>query len=118
MASLLIWHRSSLRGEEPERHETVVHCGWFKLKEIKGGPWVPAKIYIYRETCRETGELLCDELFRLDINGIEFDPYDKWTFLKPISKEDYAALIQRQRDIPAMQATRTRIDLAEEPILP
>ena len=118
MADLLVWHRAFLAGENPPHHETEVHCGWYKTREVKGGPWVPAKIYISRETCRKTGELLSDERFRLDINGIEFDPYERWTFLRPISRESYDDLIQRQRDIPAMQSTTTKLDLAEEPILP
>lgn len=117
-AELLAWHTAFLAGECPAYHETIVQCGWYKTKETKGGPWVPAKIYISRQTCKETGELLCDERYRLDINGIEFDPLERWTWLRPISKKEYDDIIQRQRDIPAMQQTTRKIDLAEEPVLP
>lgn len=106
------------RGQNPERTESDVHCGWYRLKMRKGAPWVPARIYLWRDICKETGELLTDEQYRLDINGIEQDPLEFWTYLNPISHAEYNALIDLQRSVPAMMATTTKLDLAEEPILP
>lgn len=118
MIELTAWHRAFLAGENPPHHESEVHCGWYKTKEVKGGPWIPAKIYISRETCPETGELTTPEIFRLDVDGIEHDPYERWTYLRPISLEEYNRLTALQRDIPAMRNTTTKIDISEEPIGP
>jgi hypothetical protein len=68
-----------------------VHCGWFKTRLVRGGPWVGARIWLERTVDAVTGELLSDEILCCDINGQPCDPEDKWTWLAghPILESEY-----------------------------
>jgi hypothetical protein len=84
------WHSSAMAGEHPP----VTHdpqCGWFRRKLVKGGPWVPARIWLEQEIDPETGELVRDETMMAEVNGEPADPDDAWTWLcsEPISEEQF-----------------------------
>ena len=113
------WHRSALAGENPPRHEVEAHAGWYKRRRSKGGPWVPVRIFVEREIDAETGELTCDERLRIEVEGIDAgNPLDCWTYLVPISRQDYDHLIDyRLRDSRMLDPYR-KIDLSEQPTLP
>lgn len=66
-------------------------CGWYKVMLVKGGPYVPAAIYIEREIDPDTGELLTDEIMRCEISGRFHDPEDAWLWCweTPISKAEF-----------------------------
>lgn len=116
--ALYAWHRAALAGENPPRHEGWPECGWFKMREVKNGPWVPVAITCQREIDLETGELTGDEVMACKVNGIEDSAERVWTYLKPISREDFNRLFQMQITNPAMAATREAIDLTEEVMTP
>ena len=69
--------------EEPQ-------CGYYKRRLVRGGPHVPAKIWLEGETDRK-GNLLDDEVMRCEVNGQYCDPEEQWLWLagKPISEKDY-----------------------------
>lgn len=69
-------------------------CGWFKRRLVKGGPWVPARIWLEQPTDPETGELAGDEVMRCEVGGKERDPVDEWTWLcsAPITEADFLYL--------------------------
>ena len=68
-----------------------IRCGFFKRRLVKGGPWVPARIWLDQVVDSETGELCDDERFQCEINGEYADPEDAWGWLcaNPISEEEF-----------------------------
>ena len=116
-AAAYAWHRAMLAGDEPERHEGEPQCGWFRARLVKGGPWVAARIWIERDI-DENGELAGPEEYRCEVDGERRNPYGMWTYLTPISRAEYDALLHRRTMIPAMQASMAAVDLIAEPILP
>lgn len=114
------WYRDMLAGDCPATHEGEPQCGWFKTRLVKGGPWVPARIWIEREIDPETGELCGPEEYRCEIDGEKHNAARSWISLckEPISRADYFALIERAKSDPKMQATRVSIDLTLEPMKP
>lgn len=85
------WHRKALAGENPPVHEGAPQCGWFKRRLVKGGPFVPARIFMQSEMDPETGELLSDEKLVAEVNGKRADPTECWTWIcgQPISRAEY-----------------------------
>lgn len=73
------------------------HCGWFQTRVVRGGPPVPARIWIEQELCPDTGELLSDEVMRCEIAGQLRDPYESWHYLfrEPIDEAQYRYLMAR-----------------------
>lgn len=86
---------------------------------IKGGPWVPVRIYLDRQIDPTTGELAEDERFCCEVEGLDGgDPADHWTYLTPITREEFNHLVDyRLRDSRMLDA-RQRIDLSQSPTLP
>ena len=112
------WHRAALAGENPPTHDGLPQPGWFKVRLVKGGSYVAAKIWIEREIDPMTGELAAPEQYRCEVDGMSRSPASIWTHLKPISKAEYDALLHRRLTIPAMQASMAKLDLIAAPILP
>lgn len=75
-------------------------CGWYKTRLVKGGPFVPAKIwYEDGDRCPDTGELMSDQILMCMINTEARNPFVEWTRLakSPITEAEYDLMIQ-QRD--------------------
>lgn len=116
---LLWWHRAYMNRERPPISDGIVHCGWFKRRWIKNGPWVPARIFVVSDICPDTGELTCDEEFRIEIEGIDKgDPVDHWSYLKPISEEEFHRLMDMRLRDPRFSDGYQPIDLSERPTPP
>jgi hypothetical protein len=88
------WHRRAIAGERPPIHSEP-QLGWFKRRLVKGGPWVPARIFLHQEIDEETGELVAPEELRCEVNGKERDPVEEWTWLaaNPIGEAEYLFLV-------------------------
>lgn len=117
--TLYAWHRAAVAGEAPPTHDGLPEAGWYKRRMIKGGPWVPVRIYVDREIDLETGELACDEVLRIEVEGIDAgDPADQWTYLKPTTRTEFEHLMDyRLRDTRMLDPYQT-IDLSEQPTPP
>ena len=115
-ARLYAWHKAALAGEAPPIHDSLPECGWFKRKMVKGGPWVPVRIFVRRDIDPDTGELTGPEILVADVDGKLADPARHWTYLTPISKRDYDALLFRQSTVPGMADSEKPLDLTKEPI--
>jgi len=80
--------------------------GWYKRRLVRGGPFVPARIWwelAPREVCDECEGRGCwtcknlgavptdDDRLRCEVAGQARDPYDEWTWLAngPISEAEY-----------------------------
>lgn len=114
------WHRDALAGRAPAIHDGEPHCGWFKTRAVKGGPWMAARIWCERDIDPETGELTGPEELRCDVDGMFRDPARAWLSLahNPISRAEYDALLHRRNLIPAMQEPHKAIDLSAAAMRP
>ena len=94
--------------------------GWFKVRMVRGGPFVPARIWIEREICPLTGELACDERILCEINGARRDALREWVWLSknPISKAAFDELCALRQSIEAMAATHAPFDLKDTVMRP
>ena len=122
MQQAYAWHRAALAGENPPIRDGDPHPGYYKRRLIKGGPWVPVRIFIDRETCPLTGELTRDEVYRIEVEGIVSDdpyaPYDMWTWLTPITREEFDHLTDMRLRDPRFFDARQKIDLSDAPSPP
>lgn len=68
-------------------------CGWFKRRLVKGGPFVPAKIWMHQPV-GEDGHLCDDEILQCEVDGLCRDPSDQWSWLagNPISEAEFKFL--------------------------
>ncbi len=88
---LYAWYEKALRGEVVPMHEMEPHPGFYRRRLVKGGPWVPASIWMDQPTDPETGELTGPEELRAEVNGVPEDPALVWTYVcaNPISETEY-----------------------------
>lgn len=100
-AAALRWHNQALSDKalhlDIEAEFETPHCGWFQTRVVRGGPWVPAMIWLEQEVCPDTGELLSDEVLKCEIAGQLRDPYESWHYLfrEPIDEPTYKYLMAR-----------------------
>jgi len=117
-ASLYAWYRAALHDPRHPRFEDEPQCGFFRLRMVKNGPWVAARIFCEREVDAATGELLGDERMVCEVGGERRDPSRVWTSVRPITREAYDALVREHATNPAMAATMVPYDLARSPMRP
>lgn len=123
-ADLYAWHRAALAGHKPVIDATP-QCGWYKRKLVKGGVFVPARIWMFQEIDRATGELMADEVLQCEVNGRWADPDDAWPWLcgNPISEAEFRYLAARldhaaiHEPDDAFADPRKRVDLLTMPPL-
>jgi hypothetical protein len=100
-STALRWHTQAMSDKalhlEIQAEFETPHVGWFMTRVVRGGPWVPARIFIEQEVCEETSELLSDEVMRCEIAGRLRDPYESWHYLfqEPIEEAAYLYLMAR-----------------------
>lgn len=96
ITELYDWHSRALRGLAPV-HDSTPHCGWFKRRLVKGGVFVPARIWMFQDICPETGELLSDEILQCEVNGSYADPEEAWSWIcsNPITEQEFRYLTAR-----------------------
>lgn len=105
-SELFDWHRRALAGENPPVWDSHPMCGWYVRNYSYLGTYYPATIYMEREVCEETGELLSDEIVRCTVYrpgddgvtaGHNVDPNEEWSYLakRPITKAEYHILMQQ-----------------------
>jgi hypothetical protein len=92
-AELYRWHRNALLGvlaDEPATFNEDPECGWFKRRLVKGGPWVPAKIWMVQPV-DEAGDLVADETLQAEVNGTWADPETVWSWIcgNPITEQEF-----------------------------
>ncbi len=96
LAVLHAWHSAALRGLHPVNDGTP-RCGWYKRRLVRGGVFVPARIWMVQDICRETGELLSDEVLHCEVNGVPADPEDAWAWISghPVTEQEFRYLAAR-----------------------
>lgn len=117
-STLFAWWRAATEGRSAPRHDGLPECGFYKRKLVKGGPWVPVKIFIEREIDPETGELTEPERFVCIVDGARRSAEAQWTHLTPITRAEFQTLTELGESLPEMAATMVRIDLTERAMRP
>lgn len=112
------WHNAATQGLPADRFDGLPEIGWFKMQRVKGGPFVPVRIFIEREIDPDTGDLIAPEQYAAEVEGLRADAAAIWTYLTPISRAEFNALVERHRSDDAMAATMVPLDLSKIPTLP
>lgn len=112
------WHRAAVADPNTERHDGFVEAGWFKLKRVSGGPWVPAEIRLVQVTDPDTGELAEPERFTATVDGLPANPVAIWSRVVPITRAEYLRLVERQRTDDRFAASMVPYDISAQPTLP
>jgi hypothetical protein len=113
---LFAWWREACGNPDASRSEGLPECGWFKRRLVRNGPWVAARIWCERDIDPETFELTGPERLRCEVDGDYRDAADQWTYLTPITRAEYDALLQRRLTVAEMMTPRQSIDLTRRPI--
>lgn len=94
MVAAYAWHRSAMLGHGAPVHDGHPQCGWYRRRMVKGGPWVPARIWLHQVIDAETGNLTEPEIILCEVDGKEEGAIHAWTWLarNPISQADYDAM--------------------------
>ncbi len=117
-AQFYAWWKRALADPDLPRHDDDPQCGFYQMRRVKGGPWVPVRIFVVRDIEAETGDLEGPERLVAEINGEWTQPGSIWTHLRPISRADYAALLARIALNPALADPTKPINLMKEPARP
>ena len=97
-AAAFRWWRDALAGRNPPIHDSDPQCGFYKRKLIKGGPFVPARIWIEQHLDAD-GLLTRQEVIRCEIGDRTADASDQWSYLaaNPITEADFNHMTARAR---------------------
>lgn len=85
----LKWWRSAIAGNAPPI-TAEPQCGFYRRRLVRGGPWVPVRIWIDRMV-DEAGDLMGDEIMLCSVAGRLADPEAAWLYVagSPIQREEY-----------------------------
>ena len=85
------WWEAAVAGLNPPRYEMEPQVGYYAVRRWRGLPFfLPARIWLSPSVVDfETGELVDDEWIFAEIDGERKNPFKVWTWLRPISEEDY-----------------------------
>lgn len=90
------WHKNALLGHFAEDLpvETDPQPGFYKRRLVRGGPFVPCRIWIFSPV-DENGDLVGDEKLQAECNGKFADPESQWEWLRsmPITEAEYNYLV-------------------------
>lgn len=114
------WWRGMVENGQAPFHiyDDEPQCGFYARRYVRGGPLVPVRVFLRQDIDPETGELMNPEEIVAEELGWEKDPSRFWTYLKPISREEYDALVEQHRTDTRMAATHAPINLHETPTRP
>lgn len=117
----LEFYRRALAGARDEIREGDPEAGWWKMRLIRRGAWVPVRIWIEQEI-DDAGELLAPQVVKCTVDGEVKDPREVWQWCctRPIAEHefDYMTALrawQRINEPEAWDPYRP-IDMTETPI--
>jgi hypothetical protein len=111
----------ALAGEQQDVIESEPQAGWYQLRRVKRGPWLPVKIWLVQEA-GDDGELLAPEVLKATLDGDEIDPRDVWQWCctHPIASHhfDYLTALRAWQRInePDRWDPFKPVDMTETPI--
>jgi hypothetical protein len=86
------------------------------MRRVRGGPLVAVEIRVQREI-DAAGELTGPERLVAFFDGESAPAANVWTYLTPISRAEFQAILSRRDQIPAMAATKVSLDLSTLPAM-
>lgn len=107
------WYRAAIFGRDAPRHDGLPESGWFKYRAVKQGPFVPVRIWLDQDICPVTGDLMADEVLRCEALGQSRNPETIWTYLRPIPRAEYDALVDLHRTMDLMAAVNAPLDVTQ-----
>lgn len=107
MSDQYAWWREALKGNAGEIHEDQPRSGYFKLRQVKDGPWVPVAIW------EKDGQLVCR------VGGEQRDPAEVWIRCakNPVEKEAAKHAFEHGSwpgDVPSIGNNSGTLSLPEE----
>ncbi|MEM6623887.1 MAG: hypothetical protein AAF674_16795 [Pseudomonadota bacterium] len=120
------WHSASLVNNRTPVDPDQPQCGWFRCRLVRGGPWVPARIWMVQVVDEDTGELTEPEWLRCEVNGQSRDVFRAWERLasNPIPRDRYEQMLDfidwagsNDPMHPVLNPTRP-VDLSSRPVGP
>lgn len=90
LTECLAWWKAALECP-PDTTPQEPQAGWYKRKLVKGGVFVPARLWLDQWIDADTGELMADERLQCEVNREWADAEDQWTYLaaNPISEAEF-----------------------------
>jgi hypothetical protein len=116
-ARLYAWWNAAVADPATPRHDGLPECGFYRMQHVRGGPYVPVRIFVVREI-DDIGELTGPEIMMAEVEGKVRRPENLWLRLTPISRDQYDALVRRVTTLPAMAASLVSLDLSSTPMRP
>ena len=101
--------------------EDEPNCGWYQMRKVKGGPWVPVHIWCDQDIDPETGDLRAPEKIFATIGG---EVARTWRHAwprcagRPITEDAYHALLNDEGLTETLEATHVAVDLSEKAVRP
>jgi hypothetical protein len=88
-ADAYAWWSNALKGDVGQI-TTEPRCGYFKTKLVRGGPWVPVRIFLV-QVLDQDGLLIEDERYEARVNGKRRDAEDAWIRCAdhPIDRDEF-----------------------------
>ena len=85
-------------GRKVEAIPDEPQCGFYERRMIRGGPWVPARIFLEQQVDK-SGDLVGPEVVKCQIGADYYDPESQWSWLsnRPISQAAYKLAIARRQ---------------------
>lgn len=92
------WYALALAKKAPPPFMELPEAGYYKRRYVRGGPWVPARIWIVEYRDPETNELMSDQEYFCEVGGIPKDVFDEWPSLlgRPIPRDEFDFLTSRR----------------------
>ena len=112
------WWLDALAGKESPRHDGLPECGYYRMKLVKGGPWVPVQVKLSQDIEFDTGELAAPERYIAVYEDRNVDAALIWYRLDPISHIEFIRLKTRIGRDERLQASMVKLDLTEAPTRP
>lgn len=90
IVELYRWHTAALSGKRPAYHDGDIHCGWYRRRFVKHGPWVPARLWC-EQIVDAQGLLIEPEFILCEVRGERRNASEQfpWLASNPISKETF-----------------------------
>lgn len=96
------WHSEAVKGVygDIKGVDPTPECGWYKRRLVKGGIFVPARIWM-EQTVDDAGELVEDERLMCEVNGNYCDADEEWLHLAnhPITEAEYTYMHALRRHV-------------------
>lgn len=112
------WWLDALAGKEPPRHDGLPECGYYRMRHVKGGPWVPVQVKLSQDIEFDTGELAAPERYIAVYEDWNVDATMIWDRLDPISHIEFIRLKASIGRDERLQASMVKLDLTETPTRP